>query len=75
MIGCGRTWLWGPASVGTVSSRALVIALLVAPMSEPAPGTPVEPAPTAEAVAVGLFFWILVLVVLGLILASLFLVV
>ena len=55
---------------------ALILALLVASMAEPMPRTPAaEPATPAEAVAVGLFFWITVLLLLGVILASLFLVV
>ena len=55
---------------------ALILALLVAAMSEPMPRTPAaDPATPAEAVAVGLFFWITVLLLLGVILASVFLVV
>ena len=55
---------------------AFIIALLVAAMSEPLPRTPAaDPATPAEALAVGLFFWITILVLFGVILASIFVVV
>ncbi|MDX1647254.1 MAG: hypothetical protein R3304_08920 [Longimicrobiales bacterium] len=62
---------WVPFLLG-----ALIIALLVAAMAEPRPREPLaEPAAPAEAVAVGLFFWIAVLMLIGVIFASVFIVV
>lgn len=55
---------------------ALILALLVAAMSELRPRqTAAEPATPGDVLAVGLFFWITILMLFGVILASIFLVV
>lgn len=55
---------------------AFILALLVAAMSEPMPRQPAaEPATPGDVLALGLFFWMTILMLFSVILASIFLVV